>query len=417
MASFPVQLLLGIYLGLVTGIVPALVAWTLGFLFKYFTNVSIPGFGVVVLSLAIAGVNGGLLALNDETIREASNGTAILVAIIVVLMLSLYAHAKGDAMGAATPKRITLERLKERSLSTDVVELVGGRGQVNVTVAGDVGDLEGYPPLPAGLRAEIREATIDLPADLPLAELESRAADRLRSDFDLADVSVRLDERGRATVAAAPPTGGLSKRVPQGKRAVSVSALVPTGLARGDEVDLETPEGSFLGTVLSVTSGGKSEKGDAKGDTKADGPTVATDGGESVVEEAPQTPASTAASGGRGRVTVAVDRATATTLLRTDVTRLTVRSRGERKEFELATLLRRAGKRIRRLSVRDGSALAGVSLGEAAVRDEYGVVVLAVRTDEGWQFAPGGRVELAAGTDLFAVGTARELDAFKEAIA
>lgn len=411
MASFPVQLLLGIYLGVVTGIVPTLVAWTMGFLFKYFTNVSIPGFGVVVLALAIAGVNGGLLALNDQTIRDASNGVAILVAIVVVLMLSLYAHAKGDAMGATTPKRLTLKRLTERTLSTDVVELVGGRGQVNVTVAGEVGDLEGYPPLPVGLRAEIRAATVELPADLPIPELESRAADRLRADFDLADVAVRLDERGRATVAAAPPTGGLSKRVPQGKRAVSVSALVPTGLARGDEVSLTTPEGTFPATVLSVASSEMTATDESK---PGDDPTVATDGGEAVAE--PTTPASAAAAGGRGRVTVAVDRTTATTLLGTDVTRLAVRSRGERKEFELAALLRRAGKRIRRLTVREGSTLAGASLGEAAVRDEYGVVVLAVRTGDGWQFAPDGRAELAAGSDLFVVGTGRELDAFGEAV-
>ena len=414
MASFPVQILLGIYLGVVTGIVPALVAWTLGFVFKYFTSVSIPGFGVVVLSLAIAGVNGGLLALNDDTIVGGDNGTAVLVAIIVVLMLSLYAHAKGDAMGAATPKRLTLKRLTERTLSTDVVELVGGRGQVTVTVAGDVGDLEGYPPLPADLRALLREATVKLPADVPLAELETRVADRLRSDHDLADVTVRLDERGKATVAAAPPTGGLSKRVPQGERAVSVSALLPTGLARGDEVVVATAAGEFDATVLGVRPGETSGVGE--GDAAAD-PSVATDGGEAVEGETPVTPASSAAAGGRGRVTLALDRETATTLLRTEVIRLSVRSRGERREFELVSLLRRAGKRIRRLSVREGGALDGVSLGDAAVRDRYGVVVLAVRTGEGWRFAPDGSVEPAAGNDLFVVGTANELDAFQEAVA
>ena len=59
MASLPFEVLFGIYLGLLTGIVPALVAWALGFGFKYFTGVSIPGFGVVVLALAIAGASGG----------------------------------------------------------------------------------------------------------------------------------------------------------------------------------------------------------------------------------------------------------------------------------------------------------------------------------------------------------------------
>ncbi|MFC6736915.1 potassium transporter TrkA, partial [Halolamina salina] len=233
MASFPLQVLLGVYLGLVTGIVPALVSWGLGFAFKYFTNVTIPGFGTVVLALAIAGVNGGLLALNDKAITNSTNGVAVLVAIVVVLMLSMYAHAKGDQMGAATPKRLTLKKLAGRTLSSDVVEFVGNRGQVKLNITGEVGDLEGYPPLPAELRAEIREASIALPADLPISELEHRAEDQLRTEFDLVDASVRIDERGHATVAAAPPTAERNVRRP-----VAVSSPCITGYGAAGRVKL-----------------------------------------------------------------------------------------------------------------------------------------------------------------------------------
>ena len=140
MASLPIEVLFGIYLGILTGIVPALVSGVLGFLFKYITNVTIPGLGVVVLSLAIAGANGGLMALNDPTI--IGSGARFIVAIIVVMMLSLYAHSHGDKLGASTPRRLNLRRLTERTLNTDVVELVGGRGQVRITVTGEVGDME-----------------------------------------------------------------------------------------------------------------------------------------------------------------------------------------------------------------------------------------------------------------------------------
>jgi len=34
MASLPVEVLLGVYLGLLVGIIPALTSWALGFLFK-----------------------------------------------------------------------------------------------------------------------------------------------------------------------------------------------------------------------------------------------------------------------------------------------------------------------------------------------------------------------------------------------
>lgn len=402
-SSLPVQVLLGVYLGLLTGIVPALVAWTLGFTFKYFTNVSIPGFGVVVLSLAIAGVNGGLLALNDQTIRDSANGTALVIAIIVVLMISFYAHAKGDAMGAALPKRLTLKSLTERTLSTDVIDLSAGRGKVRVTVDGNVSDIEGYPALPADLRASIAAFSEEFDVDLSLAELETAVADRLRSEFDLSEVTVRLDERGTATVAAAPPVAGVSTRVPENKRAVSVPVLLPTGLGRGDEVTVVVEDGDPVdGTVVAA---------------RTDGVKPAETAGAGDGDDAPVAPSSPTTTGGDGRLTLAVDRAVATRLLTADVRRVVVRSRGVRREFELLSLLRRAGKRFRRVTVRAGGALDGVSLGNAAVRDEYGVAVLAVRDGARWRLAPDGDVTPEAGSDLIAVGTRDDLDRFGREVA
>ena len=400
MASLPVEILFGLYLGLLTGIIPALVAGVLGFIFKYVTNVTIPGLGVVVLSLAIAGANGGLMALYDPTL--VGSGERFIVAILVVLMLSLYAHSQGDKLGGSVPRRLSLRKLTERTLNTDVVELVGGRGQVRVTVSGEVGDIEGYPALPADLRASIRDGEWTFPADVPLIELENRFADRLRSEFDLADVSVRLDEDARATVSAAPPIGALSKRVPAGRRAVSVTALLPTGLAAGDEVEVVADGRTVSGTVVSAKTGEKAA--------------AATDGGTDVAPAPPvQTPTVT---GGEGRVTLVVSRADAEFLLGvSSVDRLVVDSRGVRREFELISLLRRSGRRFRKLTVAEGGALDGVTLGEASVRDTYAVAVLAVRRDGSWRITPRGSQAVDAGDDLFAVGTRESLDAFVGAVA
>ncbi|WP_152042776.1 potassium channel family protein [Salinigranum salinum] len=406
MASIPIEVLFGLYLGVLTGIVPAMVSAVLGFLFKYVTDVTIPGFGVMVLALAIAGANGGLLALSDPTIIRSERAV---VAVIVVLMLSLYAHNAGDKLGAALPKRLNLRKLTERTLSTDVVELVGGRGQVRVTVSGEVGDIEGYPALPAELRNGIREGEWTFPADVPLVELESRFADRLRSEFDLADVSVRLDERAQAAVNAAPPIGALSKRIPPGRRAVSVAALLPTGLARGDEVDVVAGGRTVSGTVVS-----------ARSEPTAEAAGAATDGGmdAAAATAATPTPTTPTTTGGEGRLTVVVSRSDAEFLLGTPTTdRLVVRSRGVRREFELVSLLRRAGRRFRKLTVRDDGALAGATLGEANVRDSYAVVVFAVRHEGRWQLMPRGSQAVAAGDELFAVGTRETLAAFEEAVA
>jgi hypothetical protein len=420
MASLPVEVLFGIYLGVLTGIIPALVAGVLGFVFKYFTSVTIPGFGVVVLGLAVAGINGGLLALNDPTLRQNASGTVVVVAIVVVLMLTLYAHAKGDELGAKFPHRVSFKRLRERTLSSDVVELIGSRGEVRVDVSGEVENIEGYPPVPETVRTGIREGDWRLPADLPISELESRLAERLRTEFDLSEATVEIDERGRATVAAAPPLSGLSKRVPSGRRAVSVQTLVPTGLTRGDEVTVVTPEARVNGTVLSVRSGGSPK-------TAGGGPASVSDGtpseprsdggGEAKQPVSASTSAQSSAVGGDGRLTVAVARSDVQTLLRAERPRVVVGSRGVRREFELLSLLRRAGRRFRRMTVRTGGELDGTTLGSASVREAYGVAVLAVRHPDGWTVSPRGSEALAAGDEVFVVGTREQLDAFQGVIA
>ncbi|MFA1611425.1 potassium channel family protein [Halobellus rubicundus] len=408
MASLPVEILYGLYLGILTGLVPALIAWLLGFGFKYFTGITVPGLGVVALGVAIAGLNGGLLALADPSLTGSTNQLRLTIALLVVLMGTLYAHGQGDKMGASLPKRLSLRELTKRTLSADVVELVGGRGQVRISVVGDVGDLEGYPPLPAALRETIRDDTWTFPADLPLPELESRVEAALRTDYDLVEVSVTLDERGRASIVAAPPSSGLSKHLDPGERAVSVEALVPTGAARGDEVIAWADGERYEATVLGVV-----DEADATEAEPTPEPDLSEDEDQPVAAE----PTAPAAAGGRARLTLAASRATATSLLAADDVRVAVRSRGSRREFELVGLLRRTGKRFRRVTVREGTDIAGTTLGETAVRDAYGVAVLAVRHGGSWVIAPRGSQAVDAGDDLLVVGSKSDLDAFAGVVA
>lgn len=424
MASLPVEVLLGIYLGLLVGIIPALVSWGLAFVFRYTIDITIPAFGVTVLAVALAGVNGGLLALADQSITQSPDAPRLVTAIIVVAMLAMYAHQKGDTMGAAFPHRFTLAGLRSRTLSTDLADIVGG-DEVRVRVAGEVSDVEGYPPLSEDLRAELRAADLRFPADLRLDELEGRVAGRLRTEFDLADVSVSVDERGRATVSAAPPFSGLSRRVGEGRRAVSVRGLVPTGLARGDEVALvlsntgsEAGTGAgtgadteVQGTVVSARTDGANTGGSVASSGSA------PESGDGVEEEAVPAPArAPTTDGGEGRVTVAVARPDVEPVVRADRAKVVVKSRGTRREFEAVSLLRRAGQRLRRLTVHAGSPLAGTAVGAAGAREAYGVAVLAVRTDQGWQFAPDGATTLEPDRELFAVGDRESLAAFGEAL-
>ena len=406
MASLPVEILLGIYLGLLVGVIPALASWALGFGFKYVTGVSLPGFGVAVLAIALAGVSGGLLALADQSITSAPNAERVVTAIVLVGMVSMYAHSQGDRMGATFPKRLSLQQLRDRRISADVVEFVGGRDEVRIRVVGEVADMEGYPPLPEPLRADIRGGEWSFPADLRIGELETRLEERLRAEFDLGDVSVGIDERGRASVVAAPPFSGLSKRIGDGRHAVSVDALLPTGLARNDEVTVLAPDAEVRGTVVSARSDGDDEPVETPDEPDVEG------------EEPPPAPVrAPTTDGGEGRLTVAVNRTDAKPLLGSAETKVVVEPRGTRREYELISLLRRAGNRFRRLTVDADGPLDGTTLGEAHVRSTYGVAVVAVRKPGGWQLAPDDDTAVAAGEDVYVVGTTSALDAFAEAVA
>lgn len=412
--TLPIDVLRGIYLGLMAGILPALVAFGFGFLFRYVTGLSIPAFGVVVLGVALAGVNGGLMAFTDATITQHTNNVVLLTALVVVLMLSLYSHGTGDKLGANLPRRLSFSKLRQQTLSSDVVELVGARGQVRPKVVGQVRDMEGYPPLPEGVRENIRSVDWTFPSDLSLTDLEDRFEERLRSEFDLQEVDATIDKKARASVVAAPPASGVSRRVPSGKRAVSVEALIPTGVARGDEVTIITPDTTIPGTVVSAKSGEKTPEKKPAPEKPPD--EVATDGGTET-EAAPPIQVAPTTSGGYGRVTVAVERKQAETLLGVTDATMVVTARGTRREYELVSLLRRTGQRMKRLTIRTDGPLDDTTIGDANVREAYGVAILAVRHEDEWHIAPRGDAELSGGDELFVAGTRADIAAFQESVA
>jgi K+/H+ antiporter YhaU regulatory subunit KhtT len=99
------------------------------------------------------------------------------------------------------------------------------------------------------------------------------------------------------------------------------------------------------------------------------------------------------------------------------VDRLTISSRGRQREYELLSLLRQAGNRLRKVTVRPDAPIAGSTIGDASVWHTYGVTVLAVHHEGNWQFAPGGSVPIGAGEELFVVGPSGAIRAFREAVA
>lgn len=412
MPLIPVSdLVVGLYLGLLAGIFPAFIAFALGFSFKYFTDVTIPGFGVVVLAGALAGVSGGLLSLVDP---ELTGGWTGISAILVVLMASFWAHAQGDKLAAAMPRRVGSRLFDGARVSEGLAELVDSYGQVKIEPAGEVQDLEGYPPLTDEVRQEIETGSWRFPANLTPLEIEARLETRLVADHDLAEASVRLDRRGRAEIAAAPTSAGLSRRVPDGQRAVSVKTLLPTGMAKGDVATLELPDGDLTGTVVSA---------------RTDPSQVPPEGPEPSPEPTPDTPASAederllpppkapTTTGGSGRVTLSVEADLARRILAVESTQIYVEPRGKQREYQVLEILKEAGTQFRKIQLPEDHPLAGQTLGAARIRERYDVAVLAIRRPTERLVAPTGRTELAARDILTVVGDPSAIDRFETEVA
>ena len=405
MVSLPVSdILIGIYLGLLAGIFPAFIAFSIGFGFKYFTNVSVPGLGVVALGGALAGISGGLMGLIDPTLTESWTG---IVAILVILMFSLWAHSQGDKLAAATPRKLTLKTLRESKLSTDLVERVDSFGQVQIRPVGEIRDIDGYPPLPDDLRERLANGSWKFPANLPLADLESRLEERLVTDHELAEVNVEITKEGRAQITAAPSSAGLSRRVTPGKRAVSIQTLLPTGVSRGDTATIKLPDGDVTGPVISARTAGS--------DTVQTEPPVAEENDDTEMTDAdPVSPKSPSTTGGEGQISVELSHDAARRVIRTEFAPVLIHSHGNQPEYEAIGVLKQHGNRFRKVLIEDGSSLVGSTIGSAQIRDSYGVAILAIRRISDRIIAPRGSTELMAGDALILVGKGDQLRTFEE---
>jgi len=410
MVSLPVDILLGLYLGVLVGILPAVGVWVASFGFRYSQVLSLPRSGAVGTGIILAVLTGGLLSVVGESVVDSAGPVRLGLGSVLVVGLSMYAHTRGDEMAAEFPRGLSLADLGGPSIDTEQADLTTDGSEVRLRVVGEIGDVEGYPSMPATLREEIRDAEIELPVDLRIDELERRVEDRLERTYDLASVDVDIDDRGRARVDAAPPFSGLSKRTGRGRHAVTVSGLVPTGVARGDEVTVITPSAQVRGTVISA----RTETETAQGTQPTIEPRSEArpaDGEEPGRIRAPTT------TGGNGEVTVAVTRTDVQPLLEATGAKIVVESRDLDREYEVVSMLRRVGHRIERIGVTGGGELAGRPLGAVSLRESHDVAVLAVRKPGGWELAPRGKTTIEAGDELFAAGTENSLETFANTVA
>jgi len=381
MTGLPEEVLVGVSFGLLAGAGPTFLIGAVAFVSAAFDGRRLTGWVAVPVAFAGAGTTAFLFGVLDPVVGQLPR---MAVLAVVAGLVGAYAESLGTRLGTKLHRGVPRSTERGRPLSADAIDAVDAAGQVTVRPAGEVRDIDGHPPLPAALRDRLEEGAWRLPADLPVGELERRLEQRVRSGYDVEAVSVDIDRRGRATIAAAPPTGRPGYDVPEGYRAVTLAALVPSGLAPGDEITVLTGEGDPVeGTALGVGSG---ERTDGR---------AATDGGTRRRERG--------TAGGRVWTTVAVPTPRAEQLL-TAETAVVVAAPGETAaEFEAFALLERAGVKVRR-----GTLTADAEVAEG----EEPMAVLAARgpsRTDGWTLDPDPS-SLGPGCELFVAGKQATLD-------
>ncbi|WP_276255047.1 hypothetical protein [Halomontanus rarus] len=415
MTSFPVEVLIGISVGLLLGIAPAFLVGVVAYALEYRWRRPLPGplaGGVAVVIAAGGGYYGGVVELTAE------RGSRLVAAGLVACLLALYANSQGARIGSTLSRELYRPTRRERTLSADAIESIDGIGHMTIRTSGEIRAIAGYPPLAPDLRTALESGSWRLPADLPLIELETRLADRLRTTYELAAVSVSIDERGRASIAAAPPANGIAKRIPPGWRAISISALCPTGLAPGDEVIVEAGSSTTNGTVLSTDGRADEPTGEGGGrdETTGERHTQTRESGqpdEGTIERAPA-----ATDGGTERVTVAVPTTDAGELLDRQRGRIVATSHRTNHEFEALSRLAESGQSVRHVTVTDErrATLARAGDGDGSTDgNETDATLLAVKRREDdarshdWEFDPDGDA-IDVATEAFVVGKRTELN-------
>lgn len=398
MFEFTTAVVVAVAFGLVLGIGPAIVVALLSGGLSLLDR-PIPRTSAAIVGLVLAAGNGYIVGVGDAVAGGTVSAVIALAAgTVPVVALSLYAHGLAETVAADLPADASRQIRRERGLSADAIDAVDGMGWVTIRAAGRVREIDGYPPLEPDLRTTLENGTWRLPADLPLSALESRLEARLRTTHDLTAVSASIDERGRATITAAPPSNAVASRVPEGWRAVAVWALLPTGLAPGEEVlvypgeEREPVTGQVVDVDIDPVRGNAGQ---------ADAPSSSGRSGRS------------ATPGGEGRVTVAVPTAEASVLLAHDWARIVATSGEPDADLEAFATLERAGCSVRSLSVgRPGTALASdridsiledVHLLVARRGDDHDLTDAASVVDDRWTVEPEPST-LEAGDEAFVVG-------------
>ncbi len=310
----------------------------------------------------LAGVSVAALVLNTKAVLEgviesgaALPGAGAMLANVVIFLGAGLAASAGGRIGDNVGRTAFADAPDVRR----IVDTVGR--QTTVTLPEDIEPMDEHDPVPPETVDRLAGASFSFPRRLTVEELRERLVTRLKTDYGIGYVDVELADDGTVEyLAVGGRVSGLGPTLPPGTTAVAVRADPAESASAGDLVQVW----GGSGTPEHVTT---AELRGVAGDV----------------------------------VTLAVDEADAPDLAADGRYRLLTLPAQARADREFAALFRAADETMAVVTVEEGSALVGVTVGALAP------AVVAIRGPDGGravEATPGRDRTLAAGETLYALG-------------
>ncbi len=212
-------------LALLAGMVGVLV----GFGYRWYARDRAPegmalllGLGAVALWLNTRGALQEAI-IGESDLLDPAVAAFTILAFVVGGIAADAGRRSGDCLGQRT---VRVAAVRDLGLMGQIVRS-GGRA---VTVdlpesADDVGDIDGYDPVPSDVKADLAGKTFVFPRGLTVGELRDRLTERLRVDHGVGHVDVELTAEGTVEyLAVGSRTAGIGTTLGPGTAAVRVAS-------------------------------------------------------------------------------------------------------------------------------------------------------------------------------------------------
>jgi len=242
----------------------AILAAVAAIVYRWYTREEIPawlatlvGASGVALYLNAVGLFQQAVGSNSGDIFDPMTVLINAATLVAAIVVSPAGRVVGDRIATSV-----FAIVGARELDTEVSRLVSNVGRVRAIElpadADDVGDIEGYEPVPSATKSDLAGKTLLVPRRLRGDDLRERVVARIKEDYGVGYVDLELDDNGTVTtLALGRRVAGLGTTLAPGFAAVAVRADPGVGASAGDAVQLwrRTTADDGTETATRVASG------------------------------------------------------------------------------------------------------------------------------------------------------------------